>query len=63
MSKTGNNPEKSPSKKEELKKIPKHPQKVSRTSKKKCLACKDGLVFDGRNYHSCRACEGQGFIV
>lgn len=49
---------------EELKKIPKKaPKPVSRKSKKKCLACNDGLVYDGKGYRSCRGCDGQGFII
>jgi DnaJ-class molecular chaperone len=29
----------------------------------KCLACKDGQVYDGRNYWTCKACNGKGFIT
>jgi hypothetical protein len=54
------NPEKVPSI-EELKKIPKK-KPPSRNSRKKCLACNNGLVYTGKGYKSCVGCGGQGFI-
>ena len=48
---------------ENLKKIPKYPpKKIPKNSKKKCSACNDGLIYDGKSYHACTACDGQGFI-
>ena len=62
MSGPGYHPEKVPDQ-EELKKFSKRHPPIPRNSKKKCLGCKDGLVYNGKKYRECPACKGQGFIV
>jgi hypothetical protein len=51
-------PEKPPEQ-EELRKE----KRIPKGSKRKCLACKDGMVYDNKKFRQCTACKGWGYIT